>query len=53
MKMARYAAFLDRRFFAFTGSNTTRIVIPVAFAKRSSVDRLGLAAPLSNRAIVD
>jgi hypothetical protein len=49
-----YAARLVRPFFgAFAGSNTTRIRIPVAFANRSNVDRLGFAAPLSNRAIVD
>ena len=46
-----YAAFLARRFFtAFAGSNTTRMVIPVAFANFSSVVRLGFAAPLSKRA---
>jgi hypothetical protein len=48
------AALFDRRFFdALAGSNTTRIVIPVALAKRSKVERLGFAAPLSKRAIVD
>src|SRR6187402_518754 len=36
-----------------TGSSERRTRMPVAFANRSSVDKLGLAAPLSRRAIVD
>ena len=51
---ARYAADVPRALRGErAGSNEISSLVPVALARRRSVDKLGAAFPLSRRAIVD
>src|SRR5580700_5795684 len=53
-KRRHHAARLPRSFFELAlGSKVILSPMPVAFANRRKVDRVGVALPLSRRAMVD